>query len=37
MRIETFHQDRGYLPIQRASLPLGLYQIILLGGRGTQV
>ena len=29
------HQTDGYLPSHRASPPLGWYQIILLGNRGT--
>jgi len=31
----TFRQACGYLPSRRASPPLGLYQVILLGDRGT--
>jgi len=33
----TFRQAHGYLPIRRASLSYGQYQIILLGDRGTSV
>ena len=31
----TFRQASGYLPSRRASPPLGWYQVILLGDRGT--
>ena len=31
----TFHQACGYLPSRRASPPLGRYEVILLGDRGT--
>ena len=33
----THGQTYGYLPSRKASLPIGWYQIILLGDRGTCV